>query len=340
MQQGDAQESAGNAGTFGSAATAGSTATAGDVTAVWPRRMSARGLAALVLIAALLAGAYIFVLTNYTAEGGSKVTGGLGPTDARGLIVTIEPTAIDPLKGVATMQYTFTAVGEDLVDLHQHLKQNVRILITSASGVQEVKYATGDAVGRIDGQVPIDGELALYPLDRYSSLLTVSADTFAVGTDASVATTGTVLVGMQAVGGVNGWDSSLTLPTSLTDEPLAALEFSRAFSTQVFAVVLLAMVVVLAGFALFVSILVITRRRRMEAALLGWSAALLFALPLLRTYLPNSPPIGAAIDVYIYLWVILAAVLACVFLLCAWIGQSRDALHQGQGTPRGPGHAA
>ena len=139
-----------------------------------------------------------------------------------------------------------------------------------------------------------------------------------------------VLVGLQAAGGVNGWDSSLTLPTALMDGPLASLEFSRAFSTQVFAVVLLAMVIVLAAFALFVSLLVLTRRRRMEAALLGWSAALLFALPLLRTYLPNSPPIGAAIDVFIYLWVIVAAVLACVFLLCAWIGQSRDALRQSE----------
>ena len=78
----------------------------------------------------------------------------------------------------------------------------------------------------------------------------------------------------------------------------------------------------------------------MEAALLGWSAALLFALPLLRTYLPNSPPIGAAIDVFIYLWVIVAAVLACVFLLCAWIGQSRDSLRQGQAAQERPDHAS
>ena len=55
-----------------------------------------------------------------------------------------------------------------------------------------------------------------------------------------------------------------------------------------------------------------TRRRAAEVGLLSWTAALLFALPLLRTYMPNSPPIGASIDVYVYLWVMVAAVAAAV----------------------------
>jgi len=49
--------------------------------------------------------------------------------------------------------------------------------------------------------------------------------------------------------------------------------------------------------------------------------SLLFALPLLRSYLPNSPPIGAAIDIYIYLWVIIMAMLAAVLIIIATIMQ-------------------
>jgi hypothetical protein len=67
---------------------------------------------------------------------------------------------------------------------------------------------------------------------------------------------------------------------------------------------------------------VITNRRRIEVALLAWTASLLFALPLLRTYLPNAPPIGAAIDIYVYLWVMVLAVIAAVLVVIAWVAQT------------------
>lgn len=291
-----------------------------------PRPISGRGWLIVAIVLVLLAIAYTYVITNYNAEGGSRVTGGLGPTSTPGLMVTMQPTTIDATKDVATLQYTFVMTGDQYVDAQQHLKENLRIFIESASGTQEVKYQAGDAVGRIDGTIPIDGEIAQYPLDSYAATTLISADTYTVGTDGSMASSGPVRVGLQGTGGINGWDTLMTLPVSMSDVALASLTFTRAFSTQAFALVMLAMVSVLAAFALVVSLLVLTRRRRVEVALLGWTAALLFALPLLRTYLPNSPPVGAAIDVFIYLWVILAAALACVFIVAAWIGQTRTAL--------------
>ena len=59
---------------------------------------------------------------------------------------------------------------------------------------------------------------------------------------------------------------------------------------------------------------------------IGRAAALLFALPLLRNYLPNAPPVGASIDIYVYLWVIVAAVTGLVMLVVAWIRQKRAEL--------------
>ena len=57
-------------------------------------------------------------------------------------------------------------------------------------------------------------------------------------------------------------------------------------------------------------------------ALLSWAAAVLFALPLLRTYFPNSPPVGASVDIYVYLWVIVAAVIAAALVVVAWVRQN------------------
>jgi len=138
--------------------------------------------------------------------------------------------------------------------------------------------------------------------------------------------TGVLPVGLQGTVGINGWDTGLQLEPGMVDGAFGSFELNRAFSTQVFALLILAMVTLLAVIALWVALLVMTNRRRVEAALLGWTASLLFALPLLRTYLPNSPPVGAAIDVYLYLWVIVAAVAASVIVVLAWVTQTRRVL--------------
>lgn len=280
----------------------------------------------IAVVVAVIAVAYAFVLRNYDTEGGLKVDGGAGTSSSSGILVTIEPLSLDTVKDQLAVQYTFMAQGSDLTDGKDHLKSNVRIFIQTLDGVQEVKYTAGDSVGRVEGVVGVDGEIAAYPFDSYGGTVLISADTYGKGTDGSLTSTGVLPVGLQGAGGINGWDTGLQLEPGMVDGAFGAFELNRAFSTQVFALLILAMVTVLAVIALWVSLLVITDRRRVEAALLGWTAALLFALPLLRTYLPNSPPVGAAIDVYLYLWVIVAAVAASVIVVVAWMRQTRQIL--------------
>ena len=68
----------------------------------------------------------------------------------------------------------------------------------------------------------------------------------------------------------------------------------------------------------------------MEVALLGWLGSLLFALPLLRNSLPNAPPIGASIDILLFLWVLLAAMAAMILSAITWTRAKKaelNALH-------------
>jgi hypothetical protein len=105
----------------------------------------------------------------------------------------------------------------------------------------------------------------------------------------------------------------------------------RAFSTKLFAIVLLITMTALAAVALFIALLVSSGRRRMEVALLGWLGSLLFALPLLRNSLPNAPPIGASIDILLFLWVLLAAMAAMILSAITWTRAKKaelNALHQ------------
>lgn len=291
-----------------------------------PRRISRRGWIVAAVIMVVIAVAYVLVLRNYSTEGGLQVRGGAPAGSSTGIIVTIEPLSIDALKDQMTVQYTFMAQGPELTDGKNHLKSNVRLFIESSDGVQEVKYLAGDLLGRAEGIVGLNGEIASYPFDSYAGAAIISAETYGKSGDGSLASTGALPVGLQGTGGINGWDAGMELEPAMVDGALAAFSLNRAFSTQLFALLILAMVAVLAVFALCVSLLVITNRRRVEGALLGWTASLLFALPLLRTYMPNSPPVGAAIDAYLYLWVIVAAISACVIVVIAWVRQARQVL--------------
>ena len=92
---------------------------------------------------------------------------------------------------------------------------------------------------------------------------------------------------------------------------------------------LLVLAVMLAAATVMVAFLVASQRRRAEIGLMSWTAALLFALPALRTFMPNSPPIGAAIDMYVYLWVMAGAIAAAIIMIVSWVRQSGRAADRG-----------
>lgn len=292
---------------------------------ITPRRVSPRGWILIVVIALVAGLAWLLVVNRYNAEGGLQQQGEPASASAS-LLITIEPLAVDAVRDTAVLHFAVTSQGLTLVDSDQRLLQNVRIVVDSMGGTSEAKFLAGDRLGQFQATVDIDGEVATYPFDRHSGDAWISADTYTKGSDGSLVSTGPITVALQGTGGVNGWDTVMTIAPTIMDTAVADLDFKRAFSTQAFALLILVTAITLSVFALIIGILTMTRRRHVEGPLLGWTAALLFALPLLRNYMPNSPPVGAAIDVFVYLWAILAAALASVLVIIGWITQRRDEL--------------
>jgi hypothetical protein len=282
--------------------------------------MSRRGLISVLVLIPIVGIFYFLAIQNYSVEGGITTSGG-APAGAQGILVTIEPSAVDSVANTATMRLAFDATGQDIMDDEARLMKNTRLTVVSSDGASEYKFLAGDYLGRAEVTVGLYGDAAAYPLDVHDGSFTVIADTYTRDSTGALESTGDIPVSYQTMGGVNGWDIAFTLPSSPDTFTIVGMEMSRVFSTKIFAFVLLAMASLLALLALFASLLVITNRRKIEVALLPWTASLLFALPLLRTYLPNAPPIGAAIDIYIYLWVIVVAVIASVLSVLAWINQ-------------------
>lgn len=286
-----------------------------------PRPISRKGWIVLGAVLAIVVVAYALVAVYYNAEGGIAKQGGVGESPGAGIVVTIEPLSVDSFKNDATVHYAFDWEGDGIVDENGRLLANTRITIGSLNGIEEVKFLAGEPLGQYVGQVGLEGEDALYPLDTHVGNIAVSADTYVRGSDGSLSSVAAVPLGVDGRGGVNGWDTAMDLPAGMGQVSLSTVTFSRAFSTQAFALLILVLVVVLGVMALIVGLLVQTNRRRAEATLMSWAAALLFALPLLRNYMPNSPPVGAAIDVYVYLWAIVMAVLGLLFIVASWVRQ-------------------
>ena len=283
-----------------------------------------RGWVALVVVGVLFALSFFLVLRFYNSEGGSTVTGGATvETGQQALLVAVEPAALDANVNEARVHLRFEIVGDEYLADDYRLSQNLRITVTDLSGLTEYKFPAGTALSQRDQVLAMDGDSALYPFDLHAANLVFAADTYVKNSDGSIESTGNVPVGLEGEGGVNGWDSQIDLFSNL-DRPepaMAQLTFTRAFSTQVFALLIIAIAGVLALLALITAALVQADRRPAEAALLSWTAALLFALPALRNYLPNGPPFGASVDMYAYLWFMLAAGAAAVLLIFGWNGQ-------------------
>ena len=296
-----------------------------------PRPLTRRGwgiLAGVIVLALATLGVILYV---YDAEGGSTVNGGLQNRAGNGLIITVDPHAVDPRLDQATVHLDLDYQGDDLVSAtDSRLLANTRIVVLTSRGLQEFKLLAGATLSQADIVMGIDGEEALYPFDEHLGEMSIRADTYEVGSDGIVTSTGIVPIGIRGAGAVNGWNTTMDLPSGMTPTPQFTFTFQRAFSTQIFAVLLVSLSVLIGLCALVAGVLVSTNRRRLEVTMLSWAAALLFALPLLRNYLPNAPPIGASLDIYVYLWVIVAAVVGLVMLVVAWIRQKRaELLHEG-----------
>jgi hypothetical protein len=94
---------------------------------------------------------------------------------------------------------------------------------------------------------------------------------------------------------------------------------TRAASTIAFGVVLLTLMVIAPVLVLTAAITVYRGRRKIEATMLGWFGAMLFATIPLRNFLPGSPPIGSWVDYLIVLWVIAALIAGLVIFILAWL---------------------
>ena len=294
-----------------------------------PRRMSRRGAVLLGVVILALIGVLLLMVRLYSSEGGVRFTSA-GEVANADITALLRPIDLDPQTNMARMQLTFIDVSADLVNDTGQVKKPMSIWVRDWEGDQEFRFPAGATLGRSQFSVPVDGEEAYYPFDRYQTNVMIDAATMTKQPDGTLTRDATLNVDVRSEGGIYGWDTDVTGIPSAAFGAGAFLGFNRAFSVQLFAIALLALMVILAAVGVVMALLVASARRPMEVPLLAWLGSILFALPLLRNSLPGGPPIGANIDIFVFFWVLMAVLASAVTTAVTWIRQRRLALLAGR----------
>lgn len=302
-----------------------------SVTDPHPRKITKKGWVLLGILLFAVVAVYTMVVAFYSAEGGSTFTDS-DQVPTSGISAVMEPIDVNPDLSVATFRITLASNDKRVENPDGRAADNIRVTVSGPDGSQELLILSGAAFGRAEIEVGISGELAQYPFDTYAGVYFVSADFFDREAGGVNQTREAIPVLVTTRGAVNGWDASFAVEYLPAPDAVVSVGYERAFSTKLFALVLVSLAFIVSLIALVISFLVFSNRRKIEIALLAWSGSLIFALPILRSYLPGAPPIGAAIDIYIFLWAIVMSFVAVFLIVAAWISQTGAALRQEYGS--------
>jgi hypothetical protein len=286
---------------------------------VEPRPLNRRAKILLGVVLALFLVAMLVVSLAYRQEGGSTIDGGFdGP--GSGIVARVQPVGMDPGTNTLSARFVFAGLGEDYFDANDRLAETIWISVDGPAGLREFRFSQGSKLSQALIDLGAIGDESQYPFDSYVADFALTADVMERQSDGSFTVAASVPVGISGFGGIPGWDIAMDFPTALgTESARGELDLNRAFSTQIFAILILVAVTVLSITAMVLAFLVGTRRLPIEGVLLPWMASLMFALPILRNSMPNAPPIGIALDVYVFFWVLLIAVVAASTIAIAWI---------------------
>lgn len=273
------------------------------------------GILALVLL-------YVVVVLLYASGGrierASVSSGGSGQP----LVLTLTPVDVDGAASHLTLRIT---PGPDLGSYSSDqfsMDETVHVLVTGTDGSRTITYGADEVVGAEAVTLTLDGFIEQWPFDRYTT------DTMIVPLREGADGEGVPIPYELAVDGrVPGWNvtaQAVELPAMATEDGLITtlgvqFTITRAASTIAFGVVLLTLMVIAPVLVLTAAITVYRGRRKIEATMLGWFGAMLFATIPLRNFLPGSPPIGSWVDYLIVLWVIAALIAGLVIFILAWL---------------------
>lgn len=271
-------------------------------------------LAASVLATATL---YVALLSVFHMQVRSEdvVFGASADTPDR-LDVHLELFDLDPARLNATIRVAMVPSGGMRGTRATAPKKDVFVIVRVGDDVQELTFPAYERMPMTDLHVDLEsGSLLTYPFELYRNEMRWRAfegTPLRRGAEVPLRfytyeTSPAFDVSMHA--------SRVASPGDIT----VALAASRPVVIKWFAAAIyLSMAAVGVG-AVSIGALLLTRRRRLEATLLGALCAMMFAVPVMRNTLPGNPPLGVAGDLIVFLWAELAVVFGLMMGIATWV---------------------
>lgn len=286
------------------------------------------GRTLVIVIVAAFVLVYGAVIALYAATERSATVQGCPadpPEDA--VLISLTPETVNAATDriVATLEVlSFGPVADGDSGL---LRAPLTILVTDTEGPRTFTIAQDEIPSPQSVTFLTTGFIERWPFDAHTVELAVVSSTTSGGTTEVVQT---LLCGSAHV---PGWTfASEEIPGTdelvIDGEPVtqARVIATRSVATVAFGLVLLVLMTVLPVLGLTVAIVAYRGIRKVEATLMSWLAAMLFATIPLRTFLPGSPPIGSWVDYLVVLWVVAGLVLALAVYVAAWLRWSPPAV--------------
>ena len=259
--------------------------------------------------------AYGLVLFQFDpSRRASEIEFGASPGEAL-VRLYLQAVEIDPLNGAIQIRISVLPNSASAQAYALQIRHDDQVTVLSV----EKNRPLPEATLQVDLQ---DGDIHNYPLDTYGFSLAFRADE------------------SSAAGQVNqlpirltAWDSLLDFNLDRVEVPgdpsalAVGLLVRRTGAASFFSIALYNAMLVMACCALTIGSLVFLGKRRIEVSMIGALGAIIFALPALRHALPGSPPLGVWLDVLIFFWAEIAAIIALCLFVAAWAARGARPHH-------------
>ncbi|MBM3723000.1 MAG: DUF4436 domain-containing protein [Actinobacteria bacterium] len=300
-----------------------------------PRPFNRGDLVPTIIIAAVVTTMFIALNSFYNVDGGIRITGpGANMSQpANGLTVVIDPEEMQPATGKMSVDINVIATDTSLINTDRTLRQAITVDVITNESATEIVLPAGEIPRGTTVYPPIDGDYANYPLDKYQGKLFIRAKETKSGAQ--------IPVFLKTDQGIYNWSTKMILPVNPTiarvagvnGEGLVIMDMQRSTTLIIFLGLIGALVAGVTGVAVYLAGMIFTFRRVPNLTMLAWVTTALFSFLVLRSTLPGAPPLGAAIDVFLFFWAILGLMSAMLMVAIAWSRQQKAVLLE-QSRPR------
>jgi hypothetical protein len=270
------------------------------------------------ILAALLIGCAIVygtILSRFDLSREPSETELGAPVGEAGVTLYVQPIQIDAVNESMQVRISVAPLSDAKVTIAD---RDFLLTIKRGGQVEHVQIQAGQLLPEITFGFDLHkGDVRDYPLDRYVSLMTLAASERAQdGSKKSLP------IHVTAWEGVLGFNvKAKSVPSQRSEELQLQFTVSRTGAVSFFGAAMYGAMLVMMLCALIIGSLVFVGIRRIEVAMIGALAAVIFALPALRNALPGAPPLGVRADIFIFFWAELGAVIALCLFIAAWARQ-------------------